>query len=151
MKNLTLILIMMSLSQAAFTQQITNPKSLFDPTPYGFSHVVVVPSGKGLVFIAGQGGEEDNPGTLDPDFRNQVHQVLSNIATALETQELSLDDVVKVTTLVVDHNQDKLNIIVEEFNRYWPKKNFPANTLIPVPKLALEGMQVEIEAIAVSK
>lgn len=135
--------------QSTVAQNLSNPKSLFDPAPYGFSHVTTVPEGKTLVFVAGQGGEKDTHGTLSEGFRDQVRQALLNIAKALEPQGLTLNDVVKVITLVVDHDLNKLEIIVEEFKKAWPKANFPINTLIPVPKLALEGMQVEIEAMAV--
>ncbi|UII31105.1 RidA family protein [Fulvivirga ulvae] len=136
-------------TQSVTAQLISNPRALFDPAPYGFSHVATVPEGKSLVFIAGQGGEQDTKGTLSKDFRNQVRQSLLNISLALEPQGLTLNDVVKVTTLVVHHDSEKLSIIVEEFKRAWPEANFPVNTLIPVPKLAIEGMQVEIDAVAI--
>jgi enamine deaminase RidA (YjgF/YER057c/UK114 family) len=32
----------------------------------------------------------------------------------------------------------------------WPDNKFPVNTLIPVPRLALDNMLIEIDAIAVS-
>lgn len=127
-----------------------NPASLFDPTPYGFSHIAVVPGDKKFVFIAGQGGEENREGRLSPDFRAQVRQALANIHTALKSQGLDMNAVVKVTTLVVDYDQQKLLIIIDEFERMWPEKNFPVNTLIPVPGLALVEMQVEIDAIAIA-
>ncbi|MEB2775393.1 RidA family protein [Algoriphagus sp. D3-2-R+10] len=150
MKYLILITLYMAV-QSTSAQNLANPTSLFNPAPFGFSHVAIVPEGKTLFFIAGQGGEKDIQGTLDPSFRDQVRQVLLNIAKALESQGLSLNEVVKVTTLVVDHDQDKLAIIVEEFEMAWPEGNFPVNTLIPVPKLALEGMQIEIDAVAVKQ
>ena len=37
------------------TPQIINPEKLYDPTPYGYSHVVI--SGD-TAFIAGQGGRK---------------------------------------------------------------------------------------------
>ncbi|WP_205687010.1 RidA family protein [Chitinophaga rhizosphaerae] len=132
-------------------QQHKNPPALFDPAPYGFSHMATVPAGYRFIFIAGQGGEEDTTGRLSPDFRRQVAFSLKNIRAALAADSLGMDDVVKVTTLVVDHSQEKLAIIVEEFHKIWPKKNFPVNTLIPVPKLAIDGMLVEIDAMAVRK
>ncbi len=127
-----------------------NPDALFDPTPYGFSHVAIVPAGKKFVFIAGQGGEENKEGKLSGCFRTQVRQALTNIQTALKTHNLDMNAVVKVTTLVVDYDQQKLQIIIEEFEKMWPDKNFPVNTLIPVPGLALVEMQVEIDAIAIA-
>jgi enamine deaminase RidA (YjgF/YER057c/UK114 family) len=135
----------------ANAQTFHNPDALFNPSPYGFSHVAVVPGGSKLVFVAGQGGEENKEGKLSADFRTQVQHSLNNIKIALQTQQLSMKSVVKVTTLVVDHNTEKLNIIIEEFKKIWPDKQFPVNTLIPVPRLALDNMLVEIDAVAVTK
>ena len=135
----------------ANAQTFHNPDALFNPSPYGFSHVAVVPGGSKLVFVAGQGGEENKEGKLSADFRTQVQHSLNNIKIALQTQQLSMKSVVKVTTLVVDHNTEKLNIIIEEFKKIWPDKQFPVNTLIPVPRLALDNMLVEIDAMAVTK
>lgn len=133
----------------AISQVIHNPETLFDPIPYGFSHVVTVPAGSKLIFVAGQGGEENKDGKLTADFRAQLQHVLNNIRIALKTQDVKMGAVVKVTTLIVDHDQTKLKILIEEFEKVWPDKRFPANTLIPVPKLALDGMLVEIDAVAV--
>ncbi|OQP53594.1 RidA family protein [Niastella populi] len=135
----------------ANAQTFHNPDALFNPSPYGFSHVAVVPGGSKLVFVAGQGGEENKEGKLSADFRTQVQHSLNNIKIALQTQQLSMRSVVKVTTLVVDHNAEKLNIIIEEFKKMWPDNQFPVNTLIPVPRLALDNMLVEIDAVAVTK
>jgi len=33
-------------------------------------------------------------------------------------------------------------------HKVWDKNQFPASTLIPVPKLALDGMLIEVDAIA---
>ncbi len=133
-----------------YSQTFHNPDALFNPSPYGFSHVAVVPGGSKLVFIAGQGGEENKEGKLSSDFRTQVQHSLNNIKTALQSQQLTMKAVVKVTTLVVDHDAAKLNIIIEEFKKIWPDKQFPVNTLIPVPRLALDNMLVEIDAVAIA-
>lgn len=130
-------------------QEVTNPEALFDPSPYGFSHVATVPAASKFVFVAGQGGEENKEGKLSADFRAQVHQALENIAIALRSKGLTMNAVVKVTTLVVDHDEEKLRTIIEAFESTWPERNFPVNTLIPVPKLALKNMQIEIDAVAV--
>lgn len=132
-------------------QTLKNPSTLFDPSPYAFSHVATIPTDTKLVFIAGQGGEENTDGKLTADFRSQVQFSLKNIKSALAESSLEMDNIVKVTTLVVDHDKHKLDIIIEEFNKVWPKKNFPVNTLIPVPRLAIDGMMVEIDATAMSK
>jgi enamine deaminase RidA (YjgF/YER057c/UK114 family) len=50
----------------------------------------------------------------------------------------------------VDHDAEKLNIIIEAFKKMWPDNKFPVNTLIPVPRLALDNMLVEIDAVAIT-
>ena len=144
-----IFLIAILFTMKANSQEFKNPVSLFDPSPYAFSHMVTIPSGYNLIFIAGQGGEENTEGKLNADFRRQVAFSLKNINKALSADSLTMNHVVKLTTLVVDHDTEKLNIIIEEFNKVWPAKNFPVNTLIPVPKLAIEGMLVEIDAVAI--
>lgn len=133
----------------SYSQEITNPPGLFNPVPYGFSHVVSIPANSRLVFVAGQGGEENTDGRLSPDFRTQLQHSLKNIKTALQSQGIPMSKVVKITTLIVNHDAGKLKILTEEVEKVWPGKKFPVNTLIPVPALAIEGMLVEIDAIAV--
>lgn len=127
-----------------------NPAGLYDPSPNAYAHIAMVPAGNTLVFIAGQGGETAD-GNLVNDFRAQVKQAFRNLETALQSQGLTFRDVVKQTTLVVDHNPEKLKILTEESLLIWPDKQFPTNTLIPVPGLALTGMLIEIDATAVKR
>jgi enamine deaminase RidA (YjgF/YER057c/UK114 family) len=151
MKKIIAAFIILLIMNEGYSQKFHNPDGLFNPAPYAFSHVAVVPAGSQLVFVAGQGGEENKDGRLSRDFRTQVQHALKNIQIALQTQQLPMGSVVKVTTLVVNHDAEKLSIIIAEFEKMWPNKNFPVNTLIPVPKLALDNMLVEIDAVAIKK
>ncbi|MGF6848544.1 enamine deaminase RidA (YjgF/YER057c/UK114 family) [Chitinophaga sp. W3I9] len=148
----TLFIIFKSIDMEKETKMpaFINPPGLYDPAPNAYSHIAVVPAGNTLVFIAGQGGETAD-GSLVNDFRTQLKQTFSNLDAALKSQGLKFSDVVKLTTLVVDHNEEKLKILTEESLRIWPDKKFPVNTLIPVPRLALDGMLVEIDATAVKR
>ncbi|PTL75154.1 RidA family protein [Vitiosangium sp. GDMCC 1.1324] len=130
------------------TLVLTNPKGLFDPSPYGFSHVAQVAPGTKLIYLAGQGGENES-GQLQPDFRLQVRQAFSNIRTALKSVGADVGDVAKLTMLVVDHSEEKLRIIGPELDQAWNGGMKPTCTLIPVPRLALDGMLFEVEAVAV--
>jgi enamine deaminase RidA (YjgF/YER057c/UK114 family) len=150
MRTLFFVIIAMLTNAVTYAQKFFNPKSLFDPTPYGFSHITTISANAKLILIAGQGGEENVEGTLSPDFRRQTYQSLRNIEAALRSQGLTMSTVVKVTTLVVNHDASKLQILIEEFQKMWPDNKFPINTLIPVPRLALDNMLIEIDAIAVS-
>ncbi|MDM1555987.1 RidA family protein [Chryseobacterium indologenes] len=125
-----------------------NPEALFNPAPFAFSHATnSVGNGK-YVFISGQSGGEDLHHTLSEDFRRQVQFALKNLETVLKEYNLNTGDVLKITVLIVDHDQEKLKIWTEEMHTMWKNNNFPASTLIPVPRLAIDGMMIEVDAIA---
>lgn len=126
---------------------IVNPIGLYDPSPNGYSHVAVVDDPVRIVFVAGQGGE-DIAGALAPDFASQVRRAIENLRTALDAAGARLADVAKLTLLVVDHDAAKHATIAAELARAWDGAALPACTLVPVPRLALDGMLFEIDATA---
>ena len=125
-------------SRPAF--ELSNPPGLYDPSNNGYSHVASVAPGARLLFIAGQGGE-DVEGRLPAAFSDQARQALANLDTALRSQGSSLKQVFKLTLLIVDHDEHRLHDWVTEANRVW-REGHPVCTLIPVPRLALDGMLV---------
>jgi enamine deaminase RidA (YjgF/YER057c/UK114 family) len=78
----------------------------------------------------------------------QARQALANLQTALRSRGAGLADVFKLTLLIVDHSEEKLRQWVAEAERAWGPQMKPTCTLIPVARLALDAMQIEIEAIA---
>lgn len=133
------------MSKPVFT--LSNPAGLYDPAPNGYSHVASVAAGARLVFIAGQGGEDEH-GRLSPDFDEQVRQALGNLRTALQSAGAGTQDVVKLTVLIVDHSEQRLQMFGELLQAAFGAGAKPTCTLIPVPRLALDGMLFEIEALA---
>ncbi|WP_144636004.1 RidA family protein [Bordetella genomosp. 13] len=127
-----------------------NPNGLYDPAPNGYSHVVAAALPSRLVYVAGQGGETAT-GQLDPDFSAQVRQALDNLVVALGAADAALADVAKLTILVVDHDEARLHALSNALRARWGARPTPACTLIPVARLALDGMQVEIEATALCR
>ena len=124
-----------------------NPDGLYDPAPNGYSHVAIIPPGAALVCISGQGGELPD-GTLDDDFALQVGRSLDNLETALAWAGARLQDVVKLTLLVVDQDECRHHVLAAAVNDRFQQRMAPACTLIPVHRLALDGMLIEIEALA---
>ncbi len=124
-----------------------NPPGLYDPTPNAYSHLAVFPAGWRMILPAGQGGETED-GVLSEDFATQLKQALQNTETVLAAAGAAMSDVAKFNLLIVGHNDEKFQVIRKEFDRVWGDRK-PAWTLIPVPGLALEGMLVEIDVIAV--
>ncbi|WP_111495299.1 RidA family protein [Marinobacter bohaiensis] len=127
---------------------LSNPEGLYDPTENSYSHLAQVAPNSRLILVAGQGGENVH-GELPADFHLQVRWALANLKVAVNAAGAELGDVAKLTTLIVDHDEDKLAILGEELKAAWGDAALPTQTLIPVPRLALEGMLFEVEALAV--
>lgn len=126
---------------------IVNPKKLYDPTPNGYSTAVIVPREARVAYISGQGGQ-DITGALSPDFSVQVEQAYANLRTALEGIGAKSDQVAKLTVFVVDHDMSKLEVLTKNVKAMFGEA-LPAQTLIPVPKLAIDSMLFEIEAVVI--
>ena len=127
--------------------QLSNPEGLYDPSGNAYSYVAEVRADSRLLFIAGQGAE-DSDGQLSPLFAEQARQALANLELALASKGASLAQVFKLTLLIVEHSDARLRQWVAEADRAWGPHMKPTCTLIPVPRLALDGMLVEIEAVA---
>ena len=119
---------------------INDPNSPAAIGPY--SHAVI--SGN-MLFTSGQ--IPINPLTsslVEDEIKTQTDQVFNNILSILESQGLSLENVVKTTVFLKDMNEFKdFNAVYEQ--RFGSHK--PARSTIEVASLPL-GSRVEIEAIA---
>ncbi|TAU82433.1 RidA family protein [Rhizobium leguminosarum] len=148
-----LIIMTISVPTAATANQddlkltIVNPKNLYDPSPNGYSTAVIVPRQGRLAYISGQGGQ-DSTGALSPDFAVQVKQAYANLRTALDALGARPDQVAKLTVFVVDHDMPKLEVLTSNVKEMFGEA-LPAQTLIPVPKLAIDSMLFEVEAVVV--
>jgi reactive intermediate/imine deaminase len=118
-------------------------KGLSEPISH-YSDAVV--AGR-TVYVSGQAAV-DASGTLvgAGDVIAQTRQVRENMTLALAAAGATLDDVVKVTVYLADRDdRPKVNEVRKEYF----KANKPASTLIEINRFAIEGMLIEIEAIAV--
>ncbi len=101
-----------------------------------------------MPFIAGCTAN-DSPAE-NGDFSSQLREILDRIKAIMEAEGQTLDDVVKLTTFVVDiegwaKNRTEVNAIFEEMF----KGKYPANSVIHVSESLKPSLTVEIEAIAV--
>lgn len=126
-------------------KQFLNPEGI--SSPRGYTHVVTATGGK-LIFISGQIGL-DAQGNLAEGFAAQTTQVFENLKTALAAVGATFNDVVKVTTFIVNYNVELRPALVEIRSRYFNPTNPPASTLVGVQALALPGLLIEIEATAI--
>ncbi|MED7819642.1 MULTISPECIES: RidA family protein [unclassified Francisella] len=125
-----------------------NPNSIYDPTVNAYSHSVSTNGSGDIVFVSGQSGGEGLNHKLSDSFETQVQEALKNLLLVLGSQDLKPDDVAKITVLIVDHDLEKLKIWTREALKVWSKDKLPASTLIPIPRLALDGMLIEVDAVA---
>jgi len=99
------------------------------------------------VFIAGQIADLDDP--LGPgDFEAQVDSAFDNMIAALAAAGAGVEDVIKITLLFKDHDDARLRYVIEKRRAVFGAEP-PASTLIPVPVLALDSLEFEIDAVAV--
>jgi len=114
------------------------------PKPVGpYSHAVIS-EGK-YIFLSGQIGFTKDGNIAGETIEEQTKQVLENIKALLESQNLTLKNIVKMTVLMTDLTEfDRMNKVYEDY--FIDSK--PARAAYQVVKLP-KNVKVEIEAIAV--
>ena len=113
----------------------------------GFSQGWRVDGAQSLVLVSGQGAVSPDGELVGAgDFEAQVRQTYENMRAVLEQAGASPEAVVKLTVYLTDiANLREHGRIKSEFFA-GPQ---PASTAVQVGALALPGMLVEVEAIAV--
>lgn len=139
-----------SLSGAATAQDglktAINPPHLSNTTQFGYSQATVAAAGARLIHVAGQVGMVDGGPN---DFKSQVDRSFDNLLAALEAAGGKVEDVVKITLLIKDHDLEKLAYVGAKRRAAFGATP-PASTLIPVSRLYADGVQFEIDAVAVA-
>ena len=116
--------------------------------PKGYSHVVSA-SGGTPVYVAGQVALDADGRVVGPgDLRIQTEHVYKNLVRALAAAGARIDDLVKITTYVVDFKPADRDVIREVRSRF-VEGTPPASTLVGVQALVMPELLIEIEAIAV--
>ena len=137
--------LLMTSTVNAETIRRQNPHKLYDPRPNGYSHVTITNRAGLVAHIAGQGGE-DRTGRLASGFRAQVKQAYQNLRTVLDEIGAAPEQVLKLNTYVVAYDETLLPAMTETVQAHFGNK-LPAQTLIPVERLALDGMLFEVDAV----
>jgi 2-iminobutanoate/2-iminopropanoate deaminase len=99
-----------------------------------------------LVFVSGQGATNPATGRLaGDDIEAQTEQVLANIAAILEAAGSGLQHVLRCGVFLVDMTEfTRMNAV---YARVFGGHR-PARTTVQVAGLPMEGLRVEIDAIA---
>jgi 2-iminobutanoate/2-iminopropanoate deaminase len=100
--------------------------------------------GGGLLFLSGQVAQDPATGRLvDGDVGRQTHQILDNIAKALETVGKDLGDVLRVGVYLIDISD--FAMMSRAYSEHFTKP-YPARTAIAVAALPL-GAAVEMDVV----
>ncbi len=134
------------LASAEEIKMAVNPKHLPNTTQYGYSQATVVAPNAKVIYVAGQIGITDEGPN---DFEHQVDRAFENMIAALEAAGGRVEDVVKITLLIKDYDEEKLKYLVSKRRQVF-RNNPPASILIPVPRLAFDSLKFEIDAVAVA-
>ncbi len=127
------------------THTLIRAKGLSEP----ISHYSDAVRAGNTIYVSGQASLDAKGNLVGPsDVVAQTRQTLENMKTVLAAAGATLDDVVKVTVYLANRDdRPKVNEVRKEYF----KANRPASTLIEISRFAIEGMLIEIEAIAVVK
>jgi enamine deaminase RidA (YjgF/YER057c/UK114 family) len=142
----TVLLLVLAAAEArAQKPRFLNPSGL--PPTKGYSHVVEVPAGHRLVFLAGQ-VPLDSTGALrgGSDFRSQARQVFENLRAGLAAAGADFGDVVRLNFYLLEVRN--LPALREVRDQYVNPAAPPASTLVEVRRLFREDVLLEVEAIA---
>ena len=102
-----------------------------------------------LVIVSGKAAiDQDGHIVGVGDFDAQAEQVFRNLTRVLAAAGSGLDRVVKVTIYLTDMGNFPK---IVELRGTWFTPPYPADTIVEVSALALPGLEIEIEAIAVRR
>ena len=110
----------------------------------GFTQAVAVDAGGArTIYISGQTGQSEG-------LEAQSKEAFDGLKARLEAAGATPDDVVKLTTFIVDYSPDKLPAAFSGFGSVFTDRDHPpANTVVGVQALFQPHLLIEIEAVAV--
>ena len=109
------------------------------------SHYTHAVSFGDLVFVSGLVATDEQGRVSHPDVEQQADQILRDLGMVLRAAGSDLHHVLKVTVFLLDiGDRERINAIRQRF--FGSVR--PASTLVEVSKLAVDGVRIEIEAVA---
>ncbi|HWN57136.1 MAG TPA: RidA family protein [Methylomirabilota bacterium] len=127
-----------------------NPDTLLKPR--GYTHIVTITGPAKMIFISGQVAIDKEGKLVGPgDLKTQIRQASANLKAALEAAGATPADIVKTNTYIVNYKQSDYSAMREARGELFPDGEPPASTLVGVTSLAVDGLMVEMEAVAAVK
>jgi enamine deaminase RidA (YjgF/YER057c/UK114 family) len=129
------------------------PRRTVTPTPGaadapgGVSRVVRFDQLAEVIFVAGQGPLEPDLTVRAGDFAAQTRATLENVRLELHHAGAAMDDVVDLTVYVSDIASQH-QIVRDVCGEIFTPGREPATTIVETTGYAIDGIMVEIDAIA---
>jgi 2-iminobutanoate/2-iminopropanoate deaminase len=99
-----------------------------------------------LLFVSGCVPIDTKSQLVGPgDLEAQTRKVMENMKTVLETAGTDFSNILKTTVFMTDITRRK---IPDAIRREYFGEHPPASTIVEVTALTVEGIEIEIEAIA---
>jgi len=102
----------------------------------------ILAEGKRVIFVSGQGPED-----VKADMETQMRQTFERIGKVLEAGGASFENVVMMRSFFVHLARDLP--VYRKVRKEFLKKPYPASTAVGTTELAIPGLDIEIEAIAI--
>jgi enamine deaminase RidA (YjgF/YER057c/UK114 family) len=102
----------------------------------------ILAEGRRVVFVSGQG-----PKDLKADMETQIRQTFDRIGAVLKEAGASFQNVALLRAYFVHLKRDLP--IYRKVRMDYLVRPYPASTAVGVPELAIPGLEVEIEAVAI--
>ena len=102
----------------------------------------ILAEGKRVIFVSGQGPEDVNA-----DMETQMRQTFERIGKVLAAAGASFENVVMMRSYFVHLSRDLP--VYRKVRAVYLKQRYPASTAVGTTELAIPGLYIEIEAIAV--
>jgi enamine deaminase RidA (YjgF/YER057c/UK114 family) len=128
--------------------QIVNPPDL--ERPRGFSHGIVAPAGRRVLFVAGQTAAGASSDIAHIEFVSQFNEALRRVLHIVRSAGGSADTITRMTIYVTDMEMYRASRV--RLAAVWAEhmgRHFPAMALVQVTALVDVGATVEIQADAV--
>lgn len=130
------------------TNRVINPGRLADTaTDYGVAYGVVAGN---VLSISGQAPVNRQLGIVGETFAEQTRVVFDSFTVTLEEAGFTWDDVVKINAFVsVEDGVGEYCGILKEYLNRCSSKDSVAHTYVVVKALALPGVLIEIDGMAI--
>jgi len=129
-------------------RKVINPDSIFDPSAFAYSQGAIT-DGSRMLHIAGQAALDTQAQIVGEDITTQTRITLANLSAILASQGLSPAHLASIRIYIVDLTEEKLGLVVAELHRFYGEAAPAPNTVLGVSALALDGLLVEIDGMAV--